>query len=67
MYEYQIRQDFDCSIDTHIGPRFGVDYYIGDIVQVEDDNGIQSQCRVSELIRSVKPSGYYEYPAFTLL
>ena len=63
--EYQIQQEFDCSIDTFIGPKYGVDYYIGDIVQ--DEYGIQSQCRVVELIRSVKASGYYEYPTFQLI
>ncbi len=63
----QVQQDLDCSLNTNVGPKYGVDYFMGDIVQVQNEYGIQSQCRVVDLIRSVKPSGYYEYPTFELL
>ena len=67
MSEYEEEKSFGASMEVNIGFKFGVDFFLGDIVQVENQYGISGRCRVIELIRSMKPTGYYEYPTFKML
>lgn len=64
---YGLQQDLDCSINPYIAFKYGVDYFLGDIVQIETEFGVPAKCRVVEFIRSMKESGYYEYPVFEIL
>ena len=56
------------SYDAQINPRpiyiYGVDYGLGDIVQISNDFGLESVTRVSEYIRSYSTSGIDTYPTF---
>ena len=67
MASYLGNESFDATMETNIGPKFGVDFFLGDIVQVENEYGLGGKCRVTELIRSMKSSGYFEYPTFKML
>lgn len=67
MASYLGNESFDASMETNVGPKFGIDFFLGDIVEVQNEYGIGGKCRVIELIRSKKSSGYYEYPTFKML
>lgn len=45
--------------------KYGEDFYMGDIVQVENEYGQEGRSRITELIRSQDPSGIKVLPTFT--
>lgn len=59
------------ELDSELDPRrqfvYGVDYTIGDIVQVITDFGLDSKAIVVEFIRSWDENGYNEVPTFKLI
>lgn len=57
-------KQIDGEIDVHSTFIFGVDYFLGDIVQVENEYGTSTKTRVIEHIRSYNGEGYKEYPTF---
>lgn len=59
--------EFSGSMDTTLSFKYGRDFFLGDIVQVENEYGIQATCRVTELIRSLNGKGYLEYPTFEMI
>lgn len=44
---------------------YGRDFYMGDLVQVENEFGLTDRVRVTELIRSGDTNGFTVYPTFT--
>ena len=62
---YQYEKSFEGEIDSSLQFKYGTDYFIGDLVEVENEYGISMKARVSELIRSYDSNGYKEYPTFT--
>lgn len=46
---------------------YGKDFFIGDIVQAENEYGMTNRVRVSELIRSEDDTGHKLYPTFTII
>lgn len=65
--EYKEESSFEGNMDTVISQTFNKDYFLGDIVYVENEYGIGANCRVTELIRSNSSSGYAEYPTFEMI
>ena len=57
-------KSFNGEIDPFTMYKYGVDFSIGDIVQISDGYGKTAKCRVSELIRSFDDSGFTVYPTF---
>lgn len=57
------------SYDAQINPRpiyiYGIDYGLGDVVQISNDFGLESTTRISEYVRSYSTSGIDVYPTFT--
>ncbi len=54
---------YNGSINEDLSPYiFGVDYFLGDIVTLQGDYGLQEKARVTEYIRSYGPEGYKSYP-----
>lgn len=53
------------TVEDKVSYEYGKDYYIGDIVQVENEFGILGTMRVSEFITSHSTSGIEMYPKFT--
>ena len=63
--EHQISQVFDGQTENLIMFKYGVDYFMGDIIQLENEYGLISKSRVTELIRSHNSEGVNIYPTFT--
>lgn len=45
---------------------YGVDYFMGDVVQIENEYGIESKVRITEVVRSEDESGYTMHPTFSV-
>lgn len=46
---------------------YGRDFYIGDIVQISNNYGHETQARISELVTSEDENGYSSYPTFSII
>lgn len=62
--EKKIEKIFDGEMETSQLFQYGEDFFMGDIVQVENEYGVKGTARVIELIRSQDENGYSEYPTF---
>lgn len=58
-------KSFDGQSDPNMNFKLGQDYFIGDIVQIENEYGITSRSRVTEIMNSENSSGFEMYPTFT--
>lgn len=58
---------FDGEVETHIGPQYGKDYFLGDFVSAINEFGLGSVTQITEYIRSYDPSGYSAYPTFVMM
>lgn len=61
---HQYKKTFDGEVDPYLTFQYGVDYFIGDVVEIENEYGISARARVTEFIRSFDSNGYKEYPTF---
>jgi len=57
-------ESFDGQIEPSTNFKYGVDFFLGDIVQIENEYGMESRTRVVETIRSQNVSGIEVYPTF---
>lgn len=55
---------FEGEAESTLLYRYGVAFFMGDIVQIENEYGIQSKSRVVEVVRSQATSGIDIYPTF---
>jgi len=55
---------FDGEINTSVMYRFNEDFFIGDIVQIANEYGMESKSRVTEIIYSESTEGKDIYPTF---
>lgn len=62
--EYFAEESFDGQILGDYQWILGKDYFIGDIVQVENEYGMTAKSRVVEMITSEGPNGLEFYPSF---
>lgn len=58
---------FDAQIDTQGSYKYGIDYEIGDILQLIGILGIMGQMRITEFIRCMDEGGYSAYPQFKII
>ena len=58
---------FDGELETTIIYQYGEDFFMGDIVQLEDEYGHEGQAYISEFIISQDASGISMYPTFISL
>lgn len=65
--ENGIFDTFDADADSSIGFKYGTDFFLGDIVQIEDKYGTQARARVVEVIRSEDKSGIKVLPTFRII
>lgn len=56
---------FEGRADTKTTFLYGKHYFIGDIVQIENEYGMETTARVTELIRSQDEAGEDTYPTFS--
>lgn len=55
---------FEGEMDTTRTFIFGRDFFMGDIVQMTNEYGMEARSRVVELVRSLSPNGIETYPTF---
>lgn len=67
LIENQEIEAFDGEVETTIMYRYGEDFFMGDIVQLEDEYGHEGQAYISEFIISQNESGINMYPTFITL
>lgn len=58
---------FDGEVDPTMMYVYGEDYFIGDIVQIENEYGQEGQAYISEYIISCDEGGTSAYPTFTTI
>ena len=57
----------DGQVSTEIGYKYGLDYLLGDIIELEGFTGLMSKARVTEYIRSQDQFGEREYPTLSII
>lgn len=62
--EHDIVEEFDGKTEAIEGFTYGVDFYLGDLVQVENEYGQLGSARVTEIIFSQDLAGVEMYPTF---
>lgn len=55
---------FEGQTETTIMFKYGTDFFIGDIVEVENEYGHEARARITELITNEDKNGSYTYPTF---
>lgn len=58
---------FDGQVETAINYTYGMDYFIGDICQLENEFMMQAKARITELIFSISTSNKSIYPTFEII
>lgn len=67
MSKHKVTEAFDSEVDTTHQFFYGVDYDVGDIVQVENRYGFGGRCRVVEVMRSRDANGPKLVPTFVMV
>lgn len=62
--EHQLTKSFDGEMNSARGFKYGVDFFLGDAVQLENEYGMKATARVIEMILSQSASGIESYPTF---
>lgn len=63
--EYEYEKIFDGEAETSVMFKYGIDFNMGDILQVSNEYGIETKVRVLEYVRSQTEEGYSVYPTFS--
>lgn len=63
--QYEVKRQLDGEIINHVMYEYGVDYFLGDIVQTEDEYGNTGRSRVLEYVQCQDSNGYQSYPTFS--
>lgn len=58
---------FDGEIDNNSMFVYGKDFFMGDMVQIENESGGEGRSRVVEVVRSQDENGYSIYPTFSAI
>lgn len=62
--EYSAEETFDGQIEGEFQWTLGKDYFMGDIIQIENEYKRTAKCRIVEMITSDDTSGQSFYPGF---
>jgi ReqiPepy6 Gp37-like protein len=65
--ENKVFEQFEGLADTTVGFKYGVDFFLGDIVQMENEFGMTGRARITEITFAENPSGNFVYPTFEKL
>jgi len=63
--EHSFTTSFDGELDSATTYKYGKDFFLGDLVQIINEYGIDAKARIIEMIYSQDSSGLKEYPTFT--
>lgn len=64
LLENQQISAFDGTVIATVNYTYGTDFFIGDIVQIENEYGLTGTSRVTEIVFSEDPSGVNTFPTF---
>lgn len=64
MSEHNVTVAFGSDVEPMMQFQYGRDYFIGDIVQVENRYGFEGRCRIDEVVRSRDAAGPVLTPTF---
>ena len=67
LLDYDYVEKFDADIGDPDYPIYRQDYYLGDIVQVENEYGLQTRARITDYTISDSSDGIKSYPTFGAL
>jgi len=62
--EYGTTISFEGEVEPNYSYKYGVDYNLGDIVQVMNDYGVSTSARITEVIESFDENGHSIIPTF---
>lgn len=62
--KFEFIESFEGQVEPTILYIYGEDFYMGDIVQIENEYGIKTKSRVIEVVSSQSTSGVEVYPTF---
>lgn len=62
-----IAPSFEGEIENQVQFRYGIDFQIGDIVQIANEYDFKGRSRITEYIRSYDAEGANAYPTFVML
>ena len=65
--EHALAYTFEGEAEPFSMFMYGVDYFVGDIVQLVNEYGIENRARISELIASYSKEGMSLIPTFTVI
>lgn len=65
--EYGVVTTFEGEVEPNQSYVFGVDYFLGDIVTVRNEYGIEVDARVTEVIEAFDDNGYTIIPKFEFM
>jgi hypothetical protein len=65
--ENTILRDFDGQVDAKKMFVYGTDFFLGDIVQISNEYGIEAKARVTEIIQTQTTHGSDIYPTFAMI
>lgn len=65
--ETQVESDFDAKVDYVQPYVYNEDFFMGDVVQFQNEFGVSSQVRITEFISSDSENGFEQYPTFKIL
>jgi hypothetical protein len=64
MAEHSVTTSFDGDVASNVQYLYGRDYFLGDLVQIRNDYGMEAVTRVTEVMRSRDEAGDYVIPTF---
>lgn len=67
LIDYMSTEEFEGSVNPYSMFVYGRDYFVGDVVQIENEFGIQAKVRITEIIRSSATDGDTLVPTFEIL
>ena len=65
--EYTASISFEGEINFEIAFKINEDYYLGDIIQIRNEYGLESNARIIEIVYSYSLTGKQVYPTFKTL
>ena len=65
--EAEIEKTFDGQVEATQQYKYGQDFFLGDLCQLENEYGQQTKVKVMEYIHSESTSGIEEYPTFKVV
>lgn len=65
--EYYVKSEVESEVDPNVNFEYGKDFFIGDVVQLENGYGFAETVRVTEFIVDHDLEGLKMYPTFTTI